>query len=119
VKLGEAQNDAVAAVTPGGGAQQGSAAVGLTLRGLTDSDRAMLGLPSGVNGAVVAAVEPGSPAAEKGLRPGDVITRVNQEAVTNVADAVAALNSARERDETALLLVRRGDAQQFVALSFS
>jgi serine protease Do len=118
VELGEAENDAVAAVTPSGAAQ-GSAAVGLTLRALTDGDRAMLGLPSDIKGAVVAAVEPGSPAAEKGLRPGDVITRVNQEPVTNVADAVAALNAARERDETALLLVRRGDGQQFVALSFS
>jgi hypothetical protein len=44
---------------------------------------------------------------------------VNQRAVTSVGDAVDALNGARERDETALLLVRRGDAQRFVALSFS
>jgi serine protease Do len=119
VELGEVQNDVVAAVQRGGGAAQGSAAVGLTLRPLTDGDRAMLGLPSDVSGAVVAAVEPNSPAAEKGLRPGDVITRVNQQVVTNVADAVSALNAARDRDETALLLVRRGDGQQFVALSFS
>ena len=89
------------------------------MRPLTDGDRATLGLPSDVNGVVVAAVEPDSAAAEKGIRPGDVITRVNQQAVGNVADAVAALNAARERDETALLLVRRGDAQRFVALSFS
>jgi serine protease Do len=119
VELGEVENDIVAAVNPGSGAAQGTAAVGLTLRQLTDGDRAMLGLPSDVTGAVVAAVEPGSPAAEKGLRPGDVITRVNQQAVANVTDAVTALNAARDRDETALLLVRRGDGQQFVALSFS
>ncbi len=93
--------------------------MGLTLRALTDGDRNMLGLPSDVNGAVVANVTPGSAAAEKGIRAGDVITRVNQQAVTGVGDTVAALNGARERDETALLLVRRGDAQRFVALSFS
>jgi hypothetical protein len=29
------------------------------------------------------------------------------------------LTDVRERDETALLLVRRGDTQRFVALSFS
>jgi len=91
----------------------------LSLRPLTDSDRASLGIPSEVTGAVVAAVTPDSPAAEKGVRPGDVITRVNQEPVANAADAVAALNSARERGEPALLLVRRGDGQRFVALSFS
>src|SRR5688572_6228763 len=118
VDLGEAQNDEAVASNARefGGSAQSTDALGLTLRPLTDGDRATLGLPSDVSGALVAAIEPGSPAAEKGLRPGDVITRVNQEAVANVAEAVTALNSAREREETALLLVRRGDAQQFVAL---
>jgi serine protease Do len=118
VELGEAENETVAGAAPSGGAQ-GSAALGLTLRALTDGDRATLGLPTEVDGVVVAAVQPGSAAAGKGLRPGDVITRVNQQTVESVADAVAALNAARERDETALLLVRRGDSQQFVALTFS
>jgi serine protease Do len=118
VELGEAQNDTVAAVTPGGGAQ-GSTALGLTLRGLTAGDRASLGLPEDVEGVVVTAVAPGSAAAEKGIRPGDVITRVNQQNVTSAADAAAALNAARERDEPALLRVQRGDTQRFVALSFS
>jgi len=119
VEVGEAQNQSLAAAGQGGGATQGQAHLGLQLRPLGDGERAMLGLPSDVNGAVVANVEPGSPAAEKGIRPGDVITRVNQKAVSSVGDAVAALNSARDAKETALLLVRRGDAQRFVALSFS
>ncbi len=120
VELGEQENEPVASNQSGGGpGQQSSAALGLSLRPLTDSDRASLGIPSEVTGAVVAAVTPDSPAAEKGVRPGDVITRVNQQNVANAADAVAALNSARERGETALLLVRRGDGQRFVALSFS
>ena len=118
VELGELQNEAVAATRNGAPPAQAGAAAGLTLRALTDGDRASLGIPSDVNGAVVAAVAPDSAAAEKGLRPGDVITRVNQQPVDSVADATAALNGAREGDETALLLVRRGDAQQFVALSF-
>jgi serine protease Do len=118
VELGEAQNEVVAD-NRGGGAAPSSAALGLSLRPLTDGDRATLGLPSDVDGVVVASVTPGSAAEQKGLRPGDVITRVNQQPVTTVGDAVAALNGVRERDETALLLVRRGDAQRFVALSFS
>jgi serine protease Do len=117
VEIGEAANEAVAAAGQGGATQGGH--LGLQLRPLGEGERGMLGLPSDVNGAVVADVEPGSPAAEKGIRPGDVITRVNQKAVSSVGDAVAALNSAREANETALLLVRRGDAQRFVALSFS
>jgi serine protease Do len=120
VELGEAPNGAVAATSGRNGASaQASAAVGLTLRTLTDAERATLGVPSDVNGVVVTAVAPGSAAAEKGLRPGDVITRVNEQPVTSAADAAAALNAARERNGTALLLVRRGDSQQFVALSFS
>jgi serine protease Do len=118
VELGEAANQAVASAGPGGAAQ-GQASLGLSLRPLADGERATLGLPSDVDGVVVADVVPGSPAAEKGIRPGDVITRVNQKAVESVGDAVAALNAAREAKETALLLVRRGDAQRFVALSFS
>ena len=119
VELGEAANDAVAALNPGNGGAQGGAELGLTLRPLNDGDRASLGIPSDVSGALVASVTPGSPAAEKGIRPGDVITRVNQKAVTSVGDAVTALNAARDSDEAALLLVRRGDSQRFVALSFS
>jgi serine protease Do len=118
IEIGEAQNDVVAAVAPGGGAQ-GSAALGLTLRGLTAGDRASLGLPEDVDGVVVTAVAPGSAAAEKGIRPGDVITRVNQRDVASAADAAAELNRAREGDKPALLRVQRGDTQRFVALSFS
>jgi serine protease Do len=118
VELGEAANETVAAAGSGGGAQR-QASLGLSLRPLADGERDALGLPSDVNGVVVADVAPGSPAAEKGIRPGDVITRVNQKAVNSVGDAVAALNAVREAEETALLLVRRGDSQRFVALSFS
>jgi serine protease Do len=118
VELGEAQNEPVVASNRGGPGAQGTTAAGLTLRPLTDQDRAALEIPSDVEGVLVAAVAPGSPAAEKGLRQGDLITRVNREAVTNVAEAVAALNAAREGNGTALVLVRRGDAQQFVALNF-
>ena len=118
VELGELEeNEAVAgsSLVPG---QSGSGAVGLTLQSLTGEARAQLGLPNSVQGALVTNVVPGSTAAEKGLRPGDVIMRVNQRAVASAADAVAALNAAKESGENALLLVRRGDAQRFVALSF-
>jgi serine protease Do len=118
VELGEAPNETVALNRGGPGAQGGLGAAGLTLQALTPQDRAQLELPSDVQGVLVTSVAPDSPAAEKGIRSGDVITRINREPVTNVADAAAALNAAREGNGTALLLVRRGDAQQFVALNF-
>jgi serine protease Do len=86
---------------------------------VTDQDRARLGVPSDVNGALVVAVEPDSAAADKGLEPGDLITRVNQKPVTSANAAVAALKTAKKDKSSALLLVRRGDSQRFVALSFS
>jgi serine protease Do len=118
VELGQAEEGAAVAASNPTQGQSGSGALGLTLQSLTGEARAQLGLPSAVQGALVTNVSPGSTAAEKGLRPGDVITRVNQRAVANVADAIAALNAAKENDENALLLVRRGDSQRFVALSF-
>jgi len=120
VELGEAaQTEQVAALNPGGAGQQGGTVLGLTLRPLTDENRARLGLPNDVQGALVATVVPGSPAAEKGMRPGDIITRVNQQNVASVGEAAAALNAAKASGDRALLLVRRADSQRFVALSFS
>ena len=120
VELGEAaQTEQVAALNPGGAGQQGGTVLGLALRPLTDENRARLGLPNDVQGALVATVVPGSPAAEKGMRPGDIITRVNQQNVTSVGEAAAALNAAKASGDRALLLVRRADSQRFVALSFS
>jgi serine protease Do len=121
VKLGEAAKSEEVADTrsSSGNGPQATEGLGLTLRPLTDEDRAQLEMPSDVVGALVAAVAPDSPAADKGVRPGDVITRVNQKNVKNAAEAVAALNAAKKGDSRALLLVRRGDSQRFVALSFS
>jgi serine protease Do len=120
VKLGEASKaEEVASNGPVGNDSATADLLGLTLRGLTDQDRARLGVPSDVNGALVVAVEPDSAAADKGLEPGDLITRVNQKPVTSANAAVAALKTAKKDKSNALLLVRRGDSQRFVALSFS
>jgi serine protease Do len=118
VELGQAEQGEAAAASSLAPGQSGSGALGLTLQSLTGEVRAQLGLPSSVEGALVTNVSPDSTAAEKGLRPGDVITRVNQRAVTGVADTIAALNAAKESGENALLLVRRSDSQRFVALNF-
>jgi serine protease Do len=116
VKLGEASNSEQVASNPA--SDNGGHSLGLTLRALTDQDKSQLGLPDDVEGALVVRVAPDSAAAEKGLRPGDVITQVNRKSVTSANEAVAALNEAKA-DKRALLLVRRGDSQRFVALSFS
>ncbi len=56
-------------------------------------------------GVEVAEVEPGSPAAQRGLRPGDLITAVNRNRVTNLQELAAIAENYR----ILFLLVQRGD----------
>jgi serine protease Do len=108
---------AVASSTPARG--DVGAAVGLSLRDLSQADREQLGLDVGVRGAIVVGVEDGSLAARQGIEPGDVIVQVNQEPVASAQEANAALAESRADGRRALLLVRRGDSQRFVALNFA
>jgi len=91
--------------------------LGLRLAPLTDAYRARLGAPQDVDGVVVEAVQPGSEAAKKGLRPGDLITAVNGTTVTSPGSALHEME--RGDNDRALLLVRRGEGQYFAALALS
>jgi serine protease Do/serine protease DegQ len=57
------------------------------------------------DGVEVTEVEPGSPAAQRGLRPGDLITAVNRNRVGNLQDLAAIAQNNR----ILFLLVQRGD----------
>ncbi|MBN1239826.1 MAG: DegQ family serine endoprotease [Gammaproteobacteria bacterium] len=117
VQLGDSSDSQQLAGGPGSSAD--AADLGLRLGQLNDQRRAQLGLPEDVEGVVVMDVRPGSAAAEKGLRPGDVIMQVNQRAVTSVDDAVRELTQAQRQGTNALVLVRDANGQRFVAMSFS
>jgi serine protease Do len=91
--------------------------LGLHLAPLTDAYRARLGSPKDVDGVVVEAVQPGSEAARKGLRPGDLITEVNGNAVSDPGSALHEMEAGN--NDRALLLVRRGEGQYFAALTLS
>jgi Do/DeqQ family serine protease len=67
---------------------------------------------SGVPGLLVVRVVPGSPAAERGLRGGDVITQVNRVRVRNLAEATLLMQNAR----SIILEVRRGNRNQLILM---
>lgn len=87
---------------------------GLQLQNLTPEMARSLGLSDG-QGVRVVAVRPGSPAAEAGLRPGDIMLQVNRRAVGSVDDVKTAI-AADDKDHL-LMLVKRQQGNLFVALS--
>ena len=97
------------------------ASLGLTLSPLGDEARKSFKLKDSVKGVLVAQVEPNSPAAEKGLRPGDVIEEVNQTAVEKPGDVSKAIDGLKKAGKkSALLLVANGAGEvRFVALALN
>jgi serine protease Do len=91
-------------------------ALGLTLDNLDDARRAELGLAPDAQGALVVGVEPESEAARQGIRPGDLIVSVDRKRTESAGAAQGALAESAARDGKALVLVRRGESQRFVAL---
>jgi serine protease Do len=83
--------------------------LGVTLRPISPQVKADLGVPGGVT---VEGITESSPA-QGFLRPGDVILEVNRWPVTTPEDVDTLLQKA---NGTALFLIQRGDAQQFVAV---
>jgi serine protease Do len=84
----------------------------ITARGISvetlDADTARrLDLKSGTQGAVVVDIEPGSPADEAGLQPGDVILEVDRQAVRSASDFEAGMRKT-ENAAAVLFLNRKG-----------
>jgi serine protease Do len=70
-----------------------------------------MGLPSSdpaTDGALVAAVSPGSPAFRAGLQQGDVITKVNGQVVTNPSDLASDIANVDPGQETSIDYIRGG-----------
>jgi serine protease Do len=119
VTLGEAEQQQARTSFGGNKESEPASELGLSLAELTDIYRQRLGLPDDVKGVLITEVQPGSDAAEQGLRPGDVVSRIGSSRIENIDDAMRAINEARSRGDRAALLVRRNDGQQYVSVAFS
>jgi serine protease Do len=72
---------------------------------------------AGAEGVVVVGVEPGSPAAERGLKTGDVILQVGGNSVSNVKEVRSALDQAHASGKHDVLMrVKTADGPRFVAM---
>jgi 2-alkenal reductase len=80
--------------------------LGITYSLVTPRAAAQLGLPSLQTGALVQEVVPGSPAAQAGIQPGDLITRVNGRALDAEHPLLSLLSKTRPGDKVSITVLR-------------
>lgn len=84
-------------------------ALGITLAALTDELRARFDLDNSAAGVVVLEVAADGPAADNGLRPGDLITEIGQEKVSAPSEVARKVEQAQSAGRSSvLLLVEQG-----------
>jgi serine protease Do len=86
---------------------------GVGVTDLNPQTRQQFHVPATVRGALITEVKPGSPSAEAGLKPGDVIEGINRHAVKNAEDAVRLTEHARSK-QTLLRLWADGGSHYVV-----
>ncbi|MDB5409858.1 MAG: serine protease [Rhodospirillales bacterium] len=124
VKVGELQEDdktadasATQKPSPPGGATATVQALGLSLSGVTPELKQKFSLADDVDGVVVVDVAGDTPAAEKGVRPGDIIAEVAQQEVKTPDQVTARIAEARKAGrKSILLLIDRAGDLRFIAL---
>ena len=93
--------------------------IGLTVAPLTEELAEKFDLDTGETGIVVVDVTDGSPAANKGVQPGDIIRRLNQSAITSVDRLTEGIASAKKEGRKGVLMLIESDGQtRFVQISF-
>ena len=93
-----------------------------TLNGVTVSDldrqgRQEFNIPENVKGALITEVQPDSPAAEAGLKPGDVIQEINRQPVKTAEEAVRLTE--HPKDKVTLLRIWSNGGSHYVVVDES
>lgn len=114
VELGRLPDDAKLAAA-GEHGDDGATATSLSDLGLTLAPASEVGEKGG--GVAVIDVDPSSPAAARGLRPGDIVIEVQGRVVATVADVEATVKASRAENRKAVLLrVKSAEGMRFVPL---
>jgi serine protease Do len=115
ITLGERPGRRDAENRPSRESDENTGKLGITVETVTAEIARELKLKIGT-GAVIESVQPGSPAAEAGLREGDVIHRVNRIPVTSADGLISAVRSLSGQQEI-VLQIERGGQLAFVTIN--
>ena len=66
-------------------------------------------------GAVITAIQPGSPAAKAGLEPGDIVLAINDHRIKNGMDVRNSVGMMQVGDEVRVAVLRKGETETFKA----
>ncbi len=99
--------------------EKGTAKLGIYLSSLTPEARKHFGIKKNTDGVLVTDIEPNSPAARAGIRPGDIISMIGQDAVNSPNSVIEKVELAEKQNKpSVLLLVEKRGGKRFVSLEF-
>ncbi len=114
------EEEAVASTAPppaGAIEKQDVPALGMSVATINDRLRSEFNLDDDTKGVLITTVDPRGPAAAEGIKAGDVIVEVSQEAVATPADVLGRVKAAKDSGRKSVLLLVEGEAGlRFVAL---
>lgn len=114
------EGEKLAAAQPQEGAQTETKLLGMTLAPITDELRQRFNIKADINGVVVTGVDPDSPAAEKNIEVGDVISEAGERAIRGPADIETRVKELQSEGRGSILLLvlksARGGDPHFVAV---
>jgi serine protease Do len=90
---------------------------GVGVADLDQQARGQLNIPKDVSGALITQVDPASPSADAGLKPGDVIEEINHHAVKDANDAVSLTEN--PADKRTLLRIWANGGSHYVVVDES
>ncbi len=127
VAIGKLEEEPTLAAAPGApdrGGEQSRASealvLGMTVAPVSDELRQRYHLDDQAQGLVVVAVDDASDAFSKGIREGDLISKVGQEDIASVRDLRGTISTAEDAGRNSiLLLVNQEGGPRFIALNLS